>query len=124
MTKPLALIIEDDKNLADIFSLGLQSIGFETEVACDGNTALTLLDTIVPLMVMLDLHLPGASGREILKQIRANERLAGTRVVLATADALLAESLRRDADLVLLKPISVNQLRSLAKRLITSTEAH
>ena len=124
MTKPLALIIEDDEKLADIFSLGLQGIGFETEVARDGMAALTRLETIVPLMVMLDLHLPGISGQEILKQIRANNRLSDTRVVLATADALMAESLRNEADLVLLKPISITQLRSLAKRLMASNAAN
>jgi CheY-like chemotaxis protein len=121
VTKPLALIIEDDAELADIFSVGLEGIGFETEIARDGKMALARLATVVPVLVLLDLHLPGVSGKDILKHIRANDRLAGTRVVLATADALMAQSLRGEADLILLKPISINHLRSVAKRLLTSS---
>jgi CheY-like chemotaxis protein len=66
---------------------------------------------------VLDLHLPEVSGSEILAAIRANASLAHTKVVLATADHLTAESLREDADLVLLKPISFKQLRDLSGRL-------
>lgn len=121
MTKPLALIIEDDADLADIFSVGLAGIGFETEIVRDGKMALAQLATIVPRLVLLDLHLPGVSGKDILKHIRAHDRLAGIRVILATADALMAESLRGEADTILLKPISINQLRAVAKRLLSSS---
>lgn len=117
MNKPLALIIEDDQKLADIFSLSLQAAEFETEIAADGQTALSRLAEIIPAVVILDLHLPQVSGEKILKKIRADERLAQTRVMLATADAFMAEGLRADADLVLLKPISPTQLRDLAARL-------
>ncbi len=117
MTKPLALIIEDDENQADIFTLALQSAEFETETIMDGKVALTRLSEVVPAVVVLDLNLPHVSGDKILHQIRADERLADTRVMLATANALLAESLREESDIVLLKPISPTQLRDLASRL-------
>ena len=117
MTNSLALIIEDDEFLAEIFSLTLQEAEFEIEIIRDGQVALTRLATLTPALVVLDLHLPHISGVDILHQIRADERLAETRVMLATADAIMAENLREDADLVLLKPISTNQLRELAKRL-------
>jgi CheY-like chemotaxis protein len=67
--------------------------------------------------VVLDLHLPHVSGEDLLAQIRSDDRLAHTRVMLATADPLMAESLRAKADLVLIKPISFSQLRDLSKRL-------
>ena len=117
MTNSLALIIEDDEFLAEIFSLTLQEAEFEIEIIRDGRAALTRLEALTPALVVLDLHLPYVSGMDILHQIRADQRLAETRVMLATADAIMAESLREDADLVLLKPISTNQLRELAKRL-------
>lgn len=117
MTHPLALIIEDDPKLADIFSLALKSAEFETEIVSDGNQALTWLANKTPSIIVLDLHLPYVSGKEILRQIQADDRLANTRVMLATADALMADSLREEVDLVLLKPISVSQLRDLAARL-------
>ena len=115
--QPLALIIEDDANLSEIFALALQKAEFETEVIGDGNTALTRLAKAVPAVVVLDLHLPHVSGDQILRQIRTDERLINTQVMLATADAQMAERLREDSDLVLLKPISFNQLRELAARL-------
>ena len=117
MTNPFALIIEDDPDLATIFAEALQMAEFETEIVSDGQAALGRLAATTPAVVVLDLHLPHVSGPKILQQIRADRRLAKTRVLLATADALMAESLRREADLVLLKPISFHQLRDLAKRL-------
>ena len=117
MTNPLALIIEDDPKLAKIFSIALESAKFQTEIIPDGEMALARLAEITPSIVVLDLHLPFVSGEEILHHIHADDRLVETRIMLATAAALMAEKLRKKTDLVLLKPISVNQLRSLAQRL-------
>lgn len=117
MTNSLALIIEDDKKLAEIFAQALKAAGYQTEVIQDGQEALERLAETTPAVVVLDLHLPRVSGKDILRQIRADGRLVKTRVMLATADPLMAETLRDTADLVLLKPISFNQLRDLAARL-------
>ena len=117
MTSSLALIIEDDPDLATIFAEALHGAEFETEIIADGQTALARLDIIIPSVVVLDLHLPFASGRDILEHIRADARLNDTRVILATADGSLADTLESKADLILLKPISFSQLRNLAARL-------
>ena len=53
----------------------------------------------------------------LLDQIRNDERLKDTRVMVATADSRMAEDLHEQADLVLLKPIGYIQLRDLATRL-------
>ncbi len=115
--KPLALIIEDDNRQATVFAQALRIADFETEIIQNGQEALNRLSEVVPALVVLDLHLPKVSGKDIFEQIQADARLAKTRVMLATADPLLAESLQADVDLVLLKPISFNQLRDLASRL-------
>ena len=115
--KHFALIIEDDDDAAIIFAEALQAAEYETEIITDGETALARLATTTPAVVALDLHLPHTSGDKILRQIRADTRLSNTRVMLVTADALLAQNLRREADLVLLKPISFSQLRDLSARL-------
>ncbi len=114
--KPLALIVEDDRRQSTVFDHALRQAGFETEVIRDGEQALYRLAKIIPTIVILDLHLPKVSGKDILYQIRADPRLEQTRVLLATADPRLAETMREEATLVLLKPISFNQLRDLAKR--------
>jgi DNA-binding response OmpR family regulator len=117
MSNPFALIIEDDPKLAFIFAEALQMAEFETEIVQDGKAALERLAATTPAVVVLDLHLPFLSGSDILAHIRADQRLAQTRIMLATADASKAEHLRSDADIVLLKPISLHQMSTLAKRL-------
>jgi CheY-like chemotaxis protein len=97
-------------------SITLQA-DFEIETYTNGNTGLERLKQTLPNVVVLDLNLPGASGREILEAIRADERLTKTRIILTTADERQAETLRDDADIVLLKPVSPAQLRELALRL-------
>jgi CheY-like chemotaxis protein len=113
MSKPFALIIEDDEDLAMIFSGALQEVGFETEIISDGQEAVDQLANIIPAVVVLDLHLPNVPGKDILRQIRADKRLSKTRIILATADTLIASELRAEVDLVLIKPISFDQLSIL-----------
>ncbi|MFB0535650.1 MAG: response regulator [Anaerolineae bacterium] len=117
MSIPFALIIEDDYDASLIFAEALQAAGFETEIIRSGDTALARLAATTPDAVVLDLHMPHVSGVDIMEQIRADERLAETQVIVATADPRLADTLQDDADLVLIKPISFSQLRDLAARL-------
>ena len=117
MGHPLALIIEDDYKTADIFANVLRLAEFETEIFTDGQTALARLETARPAMVILDLHLPLISGQRLLSQIRTEDSLTETKVIVITADAALAETVQAEADLVLLKPVRPGQLRDLAFRL-------
>ena len=116
MEKPLVLIVEDDPTQCQIFNIALRN-DFVVETFLDGDSAAARLDKVIPALVLLDLNLPGQSGRELLTQIRADKRIANIRVILTTADEKQAEILHKDADLVLLKPISPAQLRTLALRL-------
>ena len=113
----LALIIEDDEDLSDIFAEALQNAGYEVETVRDGELARQRLTEIVPSIVLLDMHLPKVAGPELLAGIRSDPRLTGVRVVVTTADARLGDEFREVADFVLIKPISFVQLRDLTKRL-------
>ena len=116
--KPLALIIEDAPELVAAFTNALQIAGYETDTATDGQMALAKLQTAVPHLILLDLHLPHVSGEEVLRTIRADERFAKTRIIFATADHTNAQYLAAGrAEFVLLKPVSFKQLRDLASRL-------
>ncbi len=118
MSERYTLIIEDDEDLATIFAQAFQEVGFQIEIIIDGAKAQDRLhQDPAPNLVVLDLHLPHVSGRKLLQQMRADERLAHTQVIIATADPRLAEQLEDQADLILLKPISFKQLRALAQRL-------
>lgn len=117
MSKPRALIVEDDEDVAALFAEAVAEAGYEPEMVPGGDLALRRLATAAPALVILDLHLPGIEGVDILKHIRSDEALTGTRVIVATADARQAEALHDVADLVLLKPLSYRQLCDLAVRL-------
>jgi DNA-binding response OmpR family regulator len=114
---PLALIIEDNEAVAGIFKMALKLAEFEVEHIGDGRTALERLAVVTPTLILLDLHLPHVSGKQILHYIRAEERLAKTRVILASADLPQVASLEHKADFVLVKPFGFNKLHNLATRL-------
>jgi len=116
--KKLALIIEDDEDLVDIFAEALRGIGFEVENAADGKIAQERLRTgAVPFLILLDMHLPHVSGKNLLEEIKGNTRFVNTWVIITTADARLAEDYRDQVDFALIKPILFGQLKDLAIRL-------
>ena len=116
ISKPLAIIVEDNEDQNLVFTTALEQAGYYTESIKDGSKAQKRLTEVIPRIVVLDLHLPGIDGEKLLRQIRDDRRLTETRVILATADALLASALQSQADFVFLKPISFSQLNQLAIR--------
>jgi CheY-like chemotaxis protein len=119
LNRPLALVIEDHEDAAIIFANALRGTGFEIEIVHSGDTALTWLTETTPAVVILDLHLPRVSGAEILRRIRADARLTGVYVIVATAYPDLAMGLDAKADQTFFKPVSYVELHELALRLGT-----
>jgi len=117
MSKPLALIVEDNEQLATTFAEAAQEAGYNTEIVRSGDGALNRLASLVPDLVILDLHLPRVKGSEVLEHIRSDPRLSATQVIVSTAHSGEASMVQEKADLVLLKPIGYEQLRDLAARL-------
>ncbi len=79
MRLPLAYVIEDDEVIAKIFSTAVREAQFETVIIRDGVDAMEKLESSVPDLVILDLHLPGISGINILRWIRNDARFAKTK---------------------------------------------
>ena len=120
MAKNLALVIEDDQDLSEIFTKALEGAGFEVETIRDGKVAQEWLrEERIPNVIALDLHLPHVGGDSLLKQIKGDERFNKTRIILTTADAAQAEFLRDKVNIVLIKPIMFTQLRDISVRLKT-----
>src|SRR5512140_3095999 len=117
MEKPFALIIEDDRDIAALFRHVLDVAGYQTEIVMHGGEAVERLQSILPDIVLLDLTLPGVPGSIILEDMRADERLKSVPVVVVTAHAHVADSLPVEPDLVLLKPVNLDQLSNLVQRL-------
>jgi CheY-like chemotaxis protein len=114
MAKPIALVVEDEQDIARIFAKALRGGGFETEIVYAGDEAIEWLGAHTPTLVVLDLQMPRVSGAEVLAHIRAQPRLSEIVVIIATAYPHVAEDLSKEADHVLFKPVSYAELRSLA----------
>ena len=120
MDKIHALIVDDDRDTANFFRTILGLVGFECDIVYSAKAALASLAANEPDIVLLDMRLGlDVSGTEILYQIRSNPRLDKTRVVVVTAYPSMAEPVDNLADLVLIKPIEIDQLKSLVSRLST-----
>jgi CheY-like chemotaxis protein len=115
----LALIIEDDEDLASIFAEALRGVGYEVEQVADGKVAQERLKGgRPPFLILLDMHLPHVSGGDLLTNIiKQDERFEKTTVIITTADARMGEAYGDQVDFVLIKPISFVQLRDLTSRL-------
>ncbi|MBR6381605.1 MAG: response regulator transcription factor [Lachnospiraceae bacterium] len=75
MDKQKILIVDDDANIAELISLYLTKECFETRIAPDGETALTLLDSFSPDLILLDLMLPGIDGYQVCREVRSRSQI-------------------------------------------------
>ena len=115
-----ALIIEDDPDTARFFRTVLSLAGFSCESVHTPKDAFDRLATGVPELILLDMRLGlEIGGADILFQIRTNPRFDKTHVIVITAYHNLAEPVAGLADLILMKPVSVDQLKTLAERVGT-----
>src|SRR5262245_48019537 len=96
-----ALVIEDDQDLSNIFVKALEAAGFTVGAIHDGRVAEKRLQETKPRVIVLDIHLPHVDGGTLLKQIHASEALENSKIILTTADNVLAEMYRDKATIVL-----------------------
>ena len=83
------LFIEDDRFIADMYTMGLETSGWTVDVAHDGAEGLRMALEAPPALVLLDLLLPRMDGFEVLRQMRANERTRNIPVlILSNASGL------------------------------------
>ncbi|MEM9954673.1 MAG: response regulator [Chloroflexota bacterium] len=122
MAQPFAVIIEDQINLATLYEDALRLVGYNTVSIRNGLEALNYLQlNDVPNLVILDVNLPGMSGRDILRHIRSKEKYADLPVIILTANSLMVAQIRRETtalDYLFVKPITMPKLQELAKSMI------
>lgn len=70
---PDIVIVEDNKELAEIYKTRLDIVGYKCVIAVDGEQALQLISELKPKLVLLDLMIPKISGYDVLTQLRASE---------------------------------------------------
>lgn len=117
MQRPSIMVIEDDSDLGTSVIEVLSFLDLEAELVTDGIEAAARIAASKPDILLLDVHLPGKSGLDILAEIRANPALARMFVVLMTADVFISDEERRNADYILIKPYSITELGDLVVRI-------
>lgn len=119
MSNPTAIVVDDDLNIGSIFKTALELSGFSVEHIQDSRRAFERIRAVQPILVTLDMQMPIVSGAELLRAIRADEQLVGTKVMLVTANSRVTqdEAVNQLADVILIKPVTLAQIRDLATRL-------
>ena len=105
-TVPLALVIEDDDDLAELISLQLRDQGFRVIRAATAEEGLVRAAKQRPQLITLDIFLPETDGWDFMRRLKANPQLADTPVVIITASDDLERGLALGAWCVLRKPFS------------------
>lgn len=115
------LAVEDEEALAALLEYNLTQEGFAVQVATDGDEAMLAIDEDKPDLVLLDWMLPGLSGIEICRRIRARSELRDIPVIMLTARGEESDRIRgldTGADDYLTKPFSIPELVARVRALL------
>lgn len=121
------LVAEDNPNANQLLQDIVESMGYDTLVAYDGPSALTLADAAQPDLIILDVNMPGMSGFQVCAQLKQEARTADIPVLMLTAQADVESrvtGLGLGAEDYLTKPYSPAELMARVKtRLRAKTES-
>jgi phosphate regulon transcriptional regulator PhoB len=115
------LVIEDERDIADLVKYHLEKAGLPTRVVEDGKQAFDLIVRDHPTLVILDLMLPGLDGLEICRRLRGNPATQGIPIIMLTAKAEEIDrivGLELGADDYVPKPFSPRELVARVKAVL------
>jgi two-component system alkaline phosphatase synthesis response regulator PhoP len=119
------LVVDDDRDIVRLVQSYLNKAGYETLTAYDGETALKLLRSEMPQLVILDLMLPDRDGWEVARLVRADSRLGSTPIIMLTArvednDKIIG--LEIGADDYITKPFNPRELVARVRALLRRSQ--
>ena len=120
-TAPHILVVEDEQALGTLLAYNLEAEGFTVERVERGDEAELRLNEVAPDLVILDWMLPGVSGLEICRRLRARESTRTLPVIMLTARGEEGERVRGlsvGADDYVVKPFSVPELMARVRSLL------
>jgi len=122
-SRPRILIIEDEKDIAELIRYNLASRGNDVEVSYDGEKGFQLAQKSKPDVLILDLMLPGMGGLEVCSRLRQDRDCSGIPVMMVTArgdEKDIVKGLELGADDYITKPFSpqilVARVQALLRR--------
>ena len=104
------LIIEDDRNIADLLRLYLEKDGYEVAIALDGLKGVELFRSFLPDLVLLDVMLPGMDGWTVCRTIRGESK---TPIIMLTAKSETEDKvfgLKQGAEDYITKPFETKEV--------------
>ncbi len=120
--KQKILIVDDDNNIAELISLYLVKECFDTTIAGDGESALSLFESYQPDLILLDLMLPGIDGYQVCREIRSK---AQTPIIMLSAKGEVFDKvlgLELGADDYMEKPFDSKELVARVKAVLRRTK--
>ncbi len=123
MTQKKVLIADDEPNILISLEYLMKREGHQVTVARDGIQALEGIRREKPDLVLLDVMMPGKSGFEVAQAVRADESLAGVRILMLTAkgrDTDVAQGLGLGADAYMTKPFATQELAAKVRQMLAS----
>jgi DNA-binding response OmpR family regulator len=105
------LVVDDEPPIRELLKKYLSTRGYQVRVAAGGQQALDLVDQKSPDLIVLDVHMPGMNGIEVLRRLRAKNYAGGVLLLTASVDeTLLREGLELGSVDVLGKPVDLERL--------------
>jgi len=114
-----ALVIDDNRNTADALVAMLMMLGVDGRAAYGPSQAMSVLNTLVPDIVLLDVNMPGVDGLEMLGYIRREPSVMAVPVIFITSDdqpETKQRALEGGALDLIVKPASIEQLEKGLKK--------
>ena len=121
MNPKKVLIADDEPNILISLEFLMKREGWQVSIARDGNEALAAIQSGRPDLVLLDVMMPGRSGFEVCQAVRADESLAGIKILMLTAkgrDTDVAQGLGLGADAYMTKPFSTKELAAKVREML------
>jgi DNA-binding response OmpR family regulator len=118
------LVADDDRDIRDLVAFKLGQAGYEVETAEDGVQALARVRSAPPSLVVLDVMMPGLSGMDVARQLRADAQTATVPIIMLTAKAQEADvesGFAVGVDDYVIKPFSPRELLSRVRALLART---
>ena len=124
--KPTVLVVDDEKDLVDLIAYNLQRNGYDVLTANSGDAAVDVATRERPSLVLLDLMLPGLSGTEVARRLKAEPRTAAIPIIMLTAkseETDVVVGLTLGADDYVTKPFSMKILLARLAGVLRRAEA-
>ena len=121
MANNKVLIVDDDEHIVELIKLYMDKEGFDTVTANNGKKAVELFKSEAPAIVILDVMMPEMDGYEAIGKMKSNTTLQKIPVIAITAQAMTGDRekcLEAGADGYISKPVNVDELLVLLKKLI------